>query len=896
MRKLNLYFLLTVLCALFSACTDEIIPQGGSGSYASGRLELRLLIPEMTEVHTRSTEEGVIGSLHVVAYKTDGTCCVSRSIDIAQELTQESGSYKLTLNFEEEVSDVHLIANANATTNLPQVGTQGKLDEIFETTIGDKLLLWGHVDMASVKNGTATVSLLRNVAKASITVSESMKDFTITSWKITHTASAGSVAPTGYTVPATTPNCKADEAFSTTAQQPTSETDESGSIYFYETPSGKDTRMVIEATKGGETRYYTALFLKNSNDPTDPTEQTEEFSLLRNHHYVLTVVSVGNGYASEDDALKAPAGNIQVDIKDHNYLISDMISNGAYSLGVCDVVKVSAEEKDYGKGDLSITPIEEIAYFVTLWGTEVNDQMTQLNLTPTVKHQEGSEWLKMENSLMEMKYTSDTQNSTGKGYVIQFSCEANPTEEVRQGRIVVTFGELSLPIVIEQAAANLKAQRKTYINGLPDGDGTTDEREYIHWLLYDVQGARATDMGGVTRNNGLHLGVGDENEEYRHNYTYKVEKKEHDSKPHVIGSRCLYKVSTMTVNGQTLDCYEISASDPKDPTTWIEQFQVTNGEGHTITYDLYHTGIFQYETGDKQPENSSLKHIGWYYYEVMKATPASGNVSMLDRNLGASGIADAGALYRLKEGGVNDPVNEICPKGYTLPSVSFWETLEGTAVPRYEADGTSYQSWEIQANRIAEGDGADAIRFPCGGYCIGNELYNEAIGYYWSTTIVSGNQGFDASSPDYGYWYRFARISGNLGLSSVRYVGENNSDYRYMSARCVRMDENLPSNKTRLTIIDRRSEGTQKSKSLYIYISVKDAAGKTYYENKPWGETVRTASESDAGEKTFSYDMIDPDAIVESFGKELGRLQIHFRQGGLPAETQGFNSNDCENG
>ena len=212
---------------------------------------------------------------------------------------------------------------------------------------------------------------------------------------------------------------------------------------------------------------------------------------------------------------------------------------------------------------------------------------------------------------------------------------------------------------------------------------------------------------------------------------------------------------------------------------------------------------------------------------------------------------------------------DICPPGFSIPTASLWKQLtpEMTLVTRTTSNGTTYQSVELPAATTAQ---SKNIRFPRGGMNNGYEVTNPSIGYYWSATIVSGNQGFDFNSPEYGYWYNVARLSsGSKSMISVRYVGGSNLTntgvYKYLNTRCVKSSSAVL-DKNRLTIHDKRKS----DKPLYIYIHTENDE----YRNRRYGEMIR--SKSDGSETTIYYDMIDPDRIMESIGKPL---YIRFRQG-----------------
>ena len=567
-----------------------------------------------------------------------------------------------------------------------------------------------------------------------------------------------------------------------------------------------------------------------------PHKENNKLPLLRNHHYKMTVTAIGEGYDTKEEALNAPAGNIKVDIKDYNFMVTNLISNGAYELGTCDTVRVEADAKTYSSGE---------AYFVTMWGNGVKAE----NITPKLSTPTGS-WLTDVSTDKGTAISLTDHSSAGKGYKLTFTCAKNPSEEIRQTTLTVTFGVLKRDIVIVQKGSNLKKDRVTKIYGL-QGDGK-DGRDYIEFSK-EVNGTSRTAMGGTSeRNNGLQLGIGSEN-----NYYYTIKKENGDSY-HV--DKAVEEKAEVKADGGV---YTIKAKNPNDESVWTGRFTITTQEGNEIIYDIYHTGIFWEEKDTYQPAINRTNTTGWYYYELIKSEKG---VKMLDRNLGATSVDDSGGYYRIKESDDRaSAMADICPPGFSIPTASLWKQLtpEMTLVTRTTSNGTTYQSVELPAATTAQ---SKSIRFPRGGMHNGYEVTNPSIGYYWSATIVSGNQGFDSSSKEYGYWYNVARLSsGSKSMINVRYVGGSNfmdtGVYKYLNTRCVKSSSAVL-DKNRLTIHDKRnSKGP-----LYIYIHTENDE----YRNKPNGETI-----SDGSVTTIYYDMIDPERIMDSIGKQL---YISFRQ------------------
>lgn len=828
--KYTKILLALTICLLMSACSDDIF--SGSDYFDNGKVTLRLVVPATTVVNTRAnTDETISGNdLYVIEYGDKGSFVAMRKVE-----PSNFSDNTLTINdVNTKTTDIHIVANGDAILAGKNKDNIGKLDGVYSNEIPSPPVLWGHINMSELKSGTSnTVSLLRNVAMATLNKGEEIKDkFEITGWEITQTATQGSIAPkdykdytvgntnepTGDKLDKTIGNCEGSNARE--------------ALYLFETPAKVDSRIVIKANG----KYYTANFLD---------AEGSKLSLLRNHHYKITVTATGEGYNTKEEALKAPAGNIKVEIKDYNFMVTNLISNGAYELGTCDTVRVEAGEKTYSSGE---------AYFVTMWGNGVKAE----NITPKLSTPTDS-WLTEVSKDGGTDISSADYSSAGKGYKLTFKCLENPSEEIRQTKLTVTFGVLKRDIVIVQQGSNLKKARVTNIYGL-QGDGENG-RDYIKFISKEVNGTSRTAMGGTSeRDNGLQLGIGSEN-----NYYYTIAKTDGDD----------YETDETVVKvTDNRTFYTIEAKNKNDEEVWTRQFTIKTEGGHKIIYDIYHTGIFQEEKDTYQPTSNRTNTKVWYYYELIKS---ENGVWMLDRNLGATSVDDPGGYYCIKKGDRDKPMADICPQGFSIPTSSLWKQLtpEMKLVTRTTGNGTTYQSIELPAATTAQ---SKSIRFPRGGMHNGYEVTNPSIGYYWSATIVSGNQGFDFSSPEYGYWYNVARLSsGSQGMQNVRYVDGKNSTvvYKYLNTRCVKSSSAVL-DKNRLTIHDKRTS----TQPLYIYIYTEN----NEYRNRRYGEKIRSTGGS---ETTIYYDMIDPERIKESFG-ENKPLYIRFRQSYKDLEGDGW--------
>lgn len=580
--KYTKILLALTICLLMSACSDDIF--SGSDYFDNGKVTLRLVVPATTVVNTRAnTDETISGNdLYVIEYDDQGSCVAMGQVDPSNIKVDPSNinGYTLTINdVNPKTTDIHIVANGKAILASKNIGNMAKLDGVYCDKIPSPLVLWGHIKMSELKSGTSnTVSLLRNVAMATLNKADSIKDkFVISGWEITQTANQGSIAPKDYT-DGNTNEPAGDELNKTIGDCDKSNPAE---LYLFETPATVDSRIVIKANG----KYYTANFL----DGTDGTGS--KLPLLRNHHYKMTVTATGEGYGSKEEALNAPAGNIKVEIKDYNFKVTNLISNGAYELGTCDTVWVEADAKTYSGGE---------AYFVTMWGAGVNaEKITPKLSTPT------DSWLTDVSTDKGTAISSPSYSSAGKGYKLTFTCAKNPSEEIRQTTLTVTFGVLKRDIVIVQQGSNLKKARTTMIYGLT-GD-LKKGQDYIEFSK-EVKGISRAAMGGTSeRDNGLQLGIGREN-----NYHYTIKKETGDKISQVEGA---FEVDDKT-NG---DYYTIKAKNQNDESVWTGRFTITTKDGHKIIYDIYHTGIFWEEKNTYQPASNRTNTTGWYYYELIES-------------------------------------------------------------------------------------------------------------------------------------------------------------------------------------------------------------------------------------------------------------------------------------
>ena len=326
------------------------------------------------------------------------------------------------------------------------------------------------------------------------------------------------------------------------------------------------------------------------------------------------------------------------------------------------------------------------------------------------------------------------------------------------------------------------------IHGLEDHDEACD---YFDFIDNELQGATAEEMR-VARNNGLHFRVCD------NSYYYTIPIKDGDEAEVLSG---IGKIQLSREN----DNWVIRCIDNTDYSMWTGRIRISNrgltrDDLITVTYDVFHLGLFHRLTGQYQipGPDESRERSGWFYYEQVKVTGADGNdYYVLDRNMAATGnrfyslhssfsqnnVESRGGYFKIA-GNKNDThlIDGLPPKGFSIPEVYQLQQLGIHA--RNDEDGTV-------AVTVTEGE-LDEVYFPESGYMEGSVHKDDSHTCLWSRTLLSGNQGFAEDSPEYGYWFMYLDVYGqSVSLGNMRLATRSSLStdgigaYRAMPVRCI---------------------------------------------------------------------------------------------------------------
>lgn len=785
MKKIKHLMIWIGLLLSLVSCKDtmEAIGLGGDEIPAEG-LVLNLQLTNFTkqQIGTRAGASETFNSLCAVFYGDKDKYL--GETDCYSTLSQQSdGSYKVKItNVPAGTKNVHLVANASDMTESEAQDLQSLTAAKERDPQLDAPICWGKISIDTLLEANLSVTMLRQCAKISLEIDNSIQsNFTNAGLYVYNTATKAAIAPANYIEPTTDDLAESTDLRTDNPLGGGTAT----TVAVNETSAGK-AMVIIKANYKDSVGYYKVALYKDAN-------KTTQYALLRNHHYTIKVTKVNDyGFSTLEEAKKSlPENRVEVEVRDDNPEITQMIACKDYELGVSDYQEIKANTTEATVTIVTTLP-KATSSDSALYSVKRN------NTWITACQQE---------TVNDIPETS--RSSKGKKYTLKLTLEKNnQSENPRTGTITVTSGDLSLDITIKQAGFDFRREDSARIVTMQYNNSTV-AANYFKWLDKDVQGITPEEMQGAVRNDGLHFCVGTAD------ITYLIPKLKDDKI-----SRKDNKINVEEVKGK----WKVSlANTTVNEDLWKSSFTITNQAGIEITYPVYHTGIFHkidekskvYKDYQLAKNGDNTKKVkGWFYYGVVKvqgkkADETTTTYYMLDRNLGASNngfyAPDVVALEKNKKaiGGYfciskkqstsdanQDLSSALAPEGYTIPTDAVFEELVNAGnlevVPQSTSLGETYNCVRI---KTVDSE-LPYIYLPMGGFLEGESHKNPIHVNLWTKTLLSGTQGFGTNSPEYGFWYRYFDVyNKRIGLSNMRFVsgsnGMNNGRYKAMPIRLI---------------------------------------------------------------------------------------------------------------
>lgn len=763
-----------LLCLVSCKDAMETIGLGGDEIPAEG-VTLNIELPNFSEkkINTRAGADESISNVTAVFYGESNTYKSMANVKIGS--MNADGTYQATISkVPSGTKTVHLVTNINDLTEEEAKDLQAAYREIDT----NNPICWGSVSLETLLNGTPTVDLFRPYAKVTLKVADAVNAVeTVFPEKdagliINHAAAKSAIAPAGYNEP-------------TDALAPTTEFSSTDvgdgthrEVAVTETSAG-EANVIIKAKYKGIEGYYKVGLYKDAKTKKD------QYALLRNHNYTITVTKVNDyGFEKLDDAVKSdPENRLEVNVVDDNPAITNMIACKDYELGVSDNLSLKATDTE-----------ARITLVTTLKSGTYN-----------VKIKDSDTWIKRYDQEGEGITTPESGrlSSSGKKYLLKFTLVPNPDETPRTGTVTISSGDLKLDVKITQDGFDFMRDPSRQVKMLKNGSEI--QPDYFAWLDKDVKGIKPEQMQNVKRNDGLHFTVG------KNAYSYKIRKLTGDHQPENNDSHF-----TVSDDG---DYWKVTLNDDRDNNydLWKGTFTIKNADGINITYTVYHTGIFHKITDDMANKyelteggDVNLKVKGIFYYGVVKVQGETNTYIMLDRNLGATDNSpyvpdinefqknkDAiGGYFKISEDKNKSDVKQgnlsstLSPEGFEIPDKSVFEDLVNAGTLKTETRKTALGESYYCTFMNTTSSELKTIYLPYGGYLEGESHKYPMHVVFWTKTLVSGTQGFSVKSPEYGFWYNYFDIyNSKKGISNVRFVsgsnGNNTGRYKAMPLRLI---------------------------------------------------------------------------------------------------------------
>ena len=197
MKTIKTLTILMLMLLMTAACSDRAdLDGGGNGDTTSNGIVMTLQLPNFSKDKIGTRADGSVESLnsvYVVLYDENLNHVGDVQKITAAEFKNKSGNtFKVTIKATNNAKYIHVITNHEP--------TEAECADLTKCTLtGDpdtsNPVCWGYTTIDALLGGSDNVTLVRQYAKASVSVAEAYKDkFIISECKIVGAANNGSIA------------------------------------------------------------------------------------------------------------------------------------------------------------------------------------------------------------------------------------------------------------------------------------------------------------------------------------------------------------------------------------------------------------------------------------------------------------------------------------------------------------------------------------------------------------------------------------------------------------------------------------------------------------------------------------------------------------------------------
>lgn len=809
-KYIQLFASLAVL-GMAGSCADDTF-DSIKGFSQDKDITLTLRMPGFATRDTRAiTNECYLHDIQVIYVGDYGTLESENTTEIDGNDNSNTGNTRtVNLTLPAGTTTVKIIGNYGAN------GLSTATADVVETSAVDPnsatcFLFYGEQSVSNLENNaTLSIDLYRTSAKTTIDVAEGVADCEIIgAWfygtpdkcKVQAIAGDDPALPNGVDY-STTP-----VAYSSTDIAKLKKVENSACGHYHYAAEKDNCYWVLELKDRG---FYRVDYIElDETDADSPKPKEDALDIIRNHHYQFTITNVNHdGYATQEEAAKAgPDNKLEVELFDHEEKIYDMVACKDYYLGVDSEVEVDA--------DAEVAIVEMVENYTAKPNCELKDGWLTIvdNYSELINYNSSKkDWFSYE--------TSSPNEGTSKNallYNISIPVKENLSSEPREAILEIKVGDLSrtvkiiqkgkdyfdgaLTIAISEETFGAPAFEPDLANRLPNI--LRPYKDYLTFLKKTLKGA-SKDAMGVDRNKGIHFPVYAETQPIY----YLVVDNIADELVITEGGD-YFEIERVTSTTPNYYKISIKPAGNKNYEIWTGKMKLTKNS-ESISIGVYHTGVIhelksQYQLAD--PDGNIL--TGWFYYEQVDTEGIAGGMDgklyhMLDRNLGASsnkpyspsglttnGNTDSRGAYfyipedKNKKDKMYEALEAIMPKGFNDMIMAYHLTDMG--IRQFSQSDGSYGINTVAPSKLSK------VYYPVSGNMTGDMQADNGHVNLWCSSILSGNQGFDPSSPEYGYWYRYLDIFGTTEkVRNTRIFNRTDLSKSGMPIRCMVAPKPMP--------------------------------------------------------------------------------------------------------